>query len=75
MTRYELENLMLTISQEIRNLLMTLFLIFIVLKLTGLIYWSWFWVLSPLIISGIAAVIIMIIYSLIALSEKLRTKT
>lgn len=44
-------------------------LIFIVLKLTGYITWSWFWVLSPVIIPvGIVLVILIaaFILSLIA---------
>ena len=28
-------------------MIITLTIVFIVLKLTGLIYWSWWWVLSP----------------------------
>lgn len=43
----------------------TFLMIFIVLKLCGVIDWSWLWVLSPLWISaGIAALIIvgMLIY-------------
>lgn len=36
-------------------------LIFIVLKLTGVITWSWWWVLSPLWISfGLAVVFILL---------------
>lgn len=31
-------------------------LIFIVLKLTGVIAWSWFWVLSPLILLGVVII-------------------
>lgn len=39
-------------------------LIFVVLKLTGVIAWSWWWVLSPILIPGgigVAAVLIMLI--------------
>lgn len=39
-------------------------LIFIVLKLTGVIAWSWWWVLSPILIPGgigVAAVLIMLL--------------
>ena len=39
-------------------------LIFIVLKLTNVIAWSWWWVLSPILISGgigVAAVLIMLL--------------
>lgn len=44
------------------NFLEVLLLIFIVLKLTGVISWSWLWVLSPLWVSiGIAIVIIIVL--------------
>lgn len=33
---------------------------FIVLKLTGFINWSWFWVLSPLIFTTIIVICILI---------------
>lgn len=39
----------------------TLTLIFIVLKLVGIIHWSWFWVLSPLIFSIILGIIFVIV--------------
>jgi fatty acid desaturase len=35
-------------------------LVFIVLKLTGYIAWSWWWVLSPLWISAIAWVLLVV---------------
>ena len=37
----------------------TLTLLFVILKLCGAIYWSWLWVLSPLWIGGLLALIIM----------------
>lgn len=37
-------------------------LIFIVLKLTKIINWSWLWVLSPFWIGAIFAIILMLIY-------------
>jgi hypothetical protein len=40
-------------------------IVFIVLKLTGYITWSWLWVLSPLWISVIIVLIILIIFILI----------
>ena len=44
------------------NLVDALLLIFIVLKLTGVISWSWLWVLSPLWVSiGIAIVIVIVL--------------
>lgn len=39
----------------------TLTIVFIVLKLCGLIAWSWTWVLSPLWISAILWVIVVVI--------------
>lgn len=36
--------------------------LFIGLKLTGYIHWSWLWVLSPIWISIIVAVIIITLY-------------
>lgn len=43
-------------------------LIFITLKLTNHIDWSWFWVLSPVLIPAIIVIIFIII---VALGEKL----
>ena len=40
-------------------------IVFIVLKLCGVIAWSWWWVLSPLWISAIGWVILLIIALLI----------
>lgn len=37
-----------------------LLVVFIVLKFCGLISWSWFWVLSPLWISVILVIIVLI---------------
>jgi len=37
-------------------------IVFIVLKLLGKIAWSWWWVLSPIWISAILAIIFLIIY-------------
>ena len=37
-------------------------IVFIVLKLCGVINWSWVWVLSPLWISFIVSIIILIIF-------------
>jgi hypothetical protein len=39
-----------------------LFLIFLVLKLTNYIDWSWWWVTSPLWISAILVIIIVLIF-------------
>lgn len=40
-------------------------IVFIVLKLCGIIAWSWWWVLSPLWISAIGWVILLIVALLI----------
>lgn len=37
-------------------------IVFIILKLTNVINWSWFWVLSPLWISIIISLIIIVIW-------------
>lgn len=41
-------------------------LVFIVLKLTGVISWSWVWVLAPLWISFLICIIIIIVLLLVA---------
>ena len=43
------------------SLNMILFLIFLVLKLTGHINWSWWWVTSPLWIGVLLFIVIVII--------------
>ena len=45
---------------------MILFIVFLVLKLTNVIDWSWWWVTSPLWIPFMAAVVILGIVGLIA---------
>ena len=40
-------------------------IVFIILKLCGIITWSWWWVLSPLWISAILWVILVIIVLLV----------
>jgi hypothetical protein len=42
-----------------------LFLVFLVLKLTGVIDWSWWWVTAPLWIGFIIAVVSCVIWWLI----------
>lgn len=50
--------------------LQILTLIFITLKLTNYINWSWFWVLSPLIIPiGIVATFLIIAFIVILIHE------
>ena len=46
-------------------------IVFIVLKLVGVITWSWWWVLSPLWISALVALVILaIIFIVILVKEK-----
>ena len=46
-------------SSDGLGLPMILFLIFLVLKLTGFITWSWWWVTSPVWIGSILTVLIV----------------
>jgi CHASE2 domain-containing sensor protein len=45
----------------------TLFLIFLVLKLIGVINWSWLWVCAPLWIPVVAVLAIWVVFGIIAL--------
>ena len=44
-------------------------LIFITLKLIGVIHWSWVWVLSPLWISLLISIVIIVIIAVIAIKK------
>lgn len=46
-------------------------IVFIILKLTNLIHWSWLWVLSPLWIS---AIITLLVYTILACIIKEKKK-
>lgn len=46
----------------IRRILELLLVVFIVLKFTGVITWSWWWILSPLWIPLAIALIVTIIF-------------
>lgn len=48
------------------NFLGLLTIVFITLKLTGYIAWSWWWVLSPIWIGFVAAITIFLIIAIIA---------
>lgn len=52
---------------------MVLFIVFLVLKLTGTIDWSWWWVTSPLWIPLAAAAAILGIVGLIAIIIEYRS--
>lgn len=47
-------------------------IVFVVLKLTGVIDWSWWWVLSPILISFSLVIIVLIIALIIELVNKLK---
>ena len=47
------------------NILGVLAVLFIALKLTGYITWSWFWVLSPIILPLMFVVSIFMVYLLL----------
>lgn len=57
-------------QKEVRGTLETLLLIFIVLKQTDLIDWSWVWVLAPLWIPACLIVVGIIIYLIIFICNK-----
>ena len=42
-------------------------IVFIVLKLTGYITWSWFWVLSPIISSVVLVVALLVLLLAVAM--------
>lgn len=44
-----------------------LFLIFLVLKLTGNIDWSWWWIFAPLIVEFVIGTILMIFFGGLAI--------
>ena len=43
-----------------------IFLVFLILKLTGVVNWSWFWVLSPLWIPFVMMILVLGFVVLIA---------
>lgn len=44
-------------------------ILFIALKLTGYIKWSWWWVLSPIWISAVIVIIALLLALAVALSD------
>lgn len=52
------------------NFLEVLLIVFIVLKLCHVINWSWWWVLSPLWIPFVLAIICIIVYIIIDAIQK-----
>ena len=57
-------------QKEVRGTLETLLIVFIVLKLTDLINWSWVWVLAPFWIPACMAIVGVIIYLIIFICNK-----
>lgn len=57
-------------QKEVRGTLEILLWIFIVLKLTNLIDWSWVWVLAPFWIPACLAIVGIIIYLIIFICNK-----
>lgn len=51
-------------------LLPLLTVLFVGLKLTGHIAWSWWWVLSPMWIPGAAVIVFLLVLALLALAVK-----
>lgn len=45
-------------------------IVFIVLKLTGVVAWSWLWVLSPLWITFLIIVLILIVLAAVAAAKE-----
>lgn len=56
-------------NSSFSNFLGMLTILFIGLKLTGFISWSWFWVLSPIILPIIVVLIIFLIMLLISIKK------
>ena len=47
--------------------------LFVGLKLTGAIAWSWWWVLSPLwIVAGLAVVVFAVLLAVVAISDEVK---
>lgn len=54
-----------TVIDEIRTVVETLMIVFIVMKTNGMIDWSWWAILSPLwVFSGLSVIFLLIIYIL-----------
>jgi len=54
-----------TVIDEIRTVIETLMIVFIVMKTNGMIDWSWWTILSPLwVFGGLSVIFLLIIYIL-----------
>ena len=49
-------------------------IVFIVLKLTGYIDWSWFWVISPILVPIIFGIVILIVFVIAWFAENRKKK-
>jgi hypothetical protein len=56
------------------SLLVILALIFMLLKLWGVIAWSWFWVLSPLFIPILTFIGIIVLYDILTIIYRIGYK-
>ena len=52
------------------NIVLALLVVFILLKITKLVAWSWLWILSPLWIPIVFALLIIVINKIISLFRK-----
>jgi hypothetical protein len=59
------EEMGLNINLTFPGFLGTIFIVFLVLKLTHVISWSWWWVFSPLWLSLVVAVVLVMIFGVI----------
>ena len=60
-------------NTRVSTLIMTTVLtVFTVLKLCRIVDWPWFWVLSPLWISGILAILSLVLIGIVMVVNRLR---
>ena len=69
-----MEDLMYRISYELRLILELLLVMFIVLKLSGLIDWSWVWVLCPFWIPCLIVLVLAIVFWIASKINKTKVK-
>jgi len=63
------------VTREVRYILTALLIVFVVLKLTGLVAWSWVWVLAPFWIPAIFAIPPIVVAAILVLMGKGFTKS
>ena len=59
---------------EFRIISETLFLTFLILKLTGVITWSWWWVFAPILVIAALILILLMIILCYKIIEKRNSK-